>query len=122
MYAIRSYYEKMEDEASVVEILEYEIPYGQGHVFGAPRPIKASLMEETAPPREIVITSYSIHYTKLYDIIIAMNQTVIKNNDNLASYLEQYTLPGDNIDLSVMRANVPTELTVTLGTRPAPSS
>jgi cyclic-di-GMP phosphodiesterase TipF (flagellum assembly factor) len=46
--------EKMEDEASVVEILEYEIPYGQGHVFGAPRPIKASLMEETAPPREMV--------------------------------------------------------------------
>jgi len=56
------------------------------------------------------------------DLIIAMNQTVIKNNDNLASYLEQYTLPGDNIDLTVMRANVPTELTVTLGTRPAPSS
>jgi len=56
------------------------------------------------------------------DIIIAMNQTVIKNNDNLASYLEQYTLPGDNIDLTVMRANIPTDLTVTLGTRPSPSS
>ena len=56
------------------------------------------------------------------DIIIAMNQTVIKNNDNLASYLEQYTLPGDKIDLTVMRANIPTDLTVALGTRPAPLS
>jgi cyclic-di-GMP phosphodiesterase TipF (flagellum assembly factor) len=53
-YGITMVAEKMEDEASVVEILEYEIPYGQGHVFGAPRPIKASLMEETAPPREMV--------------------------------------------------------------------
>ncbi len=53
-YGITVVAEKMEDEASVVEILEYEIPYGQGHVFGAPRPIKASLMEETAPPREMV--------------------------------------------------------------------
>ena len=46
--------EKIEDEASVVEILEYDIPYGQGHVFGAPRPIKSSLMEATAPPQELV--------------------------------------------------------------------
>jgi cyclic-di-GMP phosphodiesterase TipF (flagellum assembly factor) len=46
--------EKIEDEASVVEILEYDIPYGQGHIFGAPRPIKASLMEETAPPEALV--------------------------------------------------------------------
>lgn len=53
-YGITMVAEKIEDEASVVEILEYEIPYGQGHVFGAPRPIKASLMEETAPPREMV--------------------------------------------------------------------
>lgn len=53
-YGITMVAEKMEDEASVVEILEYDIPYGQGHVFGAPRPIKASLMEETAPPRDVV--------------------------------------------------------------------
>ena len=46
--------EKVEDEASVLEILEYEIPYGQGHVFGAPRPIKSSLMEETAPSPDFV--------------------------------------------------------------------
>jgi cyclic-di-GMP phosphodiesterase TipF (flagellum assembly factor) len=53
-YAITLIAEKIEDEASVVEILEYEIPYGQGHVFGAPRPIKASLMEDTQPPKALL--------------------------------------------------------------------
>ena len=51
-YGVTMIAEKLEDEASVVEILEYDIPYGQGHVFGSPRPIKASLMEETAPPSD----------------------------------------------------------------------
>ncbi len=55
------------------------------------------------------------------DIIIAMNQTVIKNNDDLASYLEQYTLPGDRIVLTVIRADSPTDVVVTLGVRPAPT-
>ena len=53
-YGVTLVAEKIEDEASVVEILEYDIPYGQGHIFGAPRPIKASLMEETAPPSELM--------------------------------------------------------------------
>lgn len=53
-YGITLVAEKIEDEASVVEILEYSIPLGQGHIFGAPRPIKSSLMEETAPPPEMV--------------------------------------------------------------------
>ncbi|MAN74588.1 MAG: diguanylate phosphodiesterase [Henriciella sp.] len=46
--------EKMEEEVSVVEVLEYDIPFGQGHVFGAPKPIKSSLMQETAPPQEFI--------------------------------------------------------------------
>lgn len=53
-YGITVIGEKMEEESSVVEILELDIPFGQGHVFGVPRPIKASLMEETAPPEHIV--------------------------------------------------------------------
>jgi S1-C subfamily serine protease len=54
------------------------------------------------------------------DIIIAMNNQTIKNNDNLASYLEQNTLPGDNLTLTVIRGNSQIDVTVTLGTRPAP--
>jgi cyclic-di-GMP phosphodiesterase TipF (flagellum assembly factor) len=46
--------EKVENEKSVIEILEFAIPYGQGHVFGAPRPIKGSLLEETAPPPDFL--------------------------------------------------------------------
>jgi cyclic-di-GMP phosphodiesterase TipF (flagellum assembly factor) len=46
--------EKVENEKSVIEILEFAIPYGQGHVFGAPRPIKGSLLEETAPPPDFM--------------------------------------------------------------------
>jgi len=49
-YQISLIADRIEDEASVAEILDFQIPYGQGHVFGTPRPIKASLMEETTPP------------------------------------------------------------------------
>lgn len=54
------------------------------------------------------------------DIIIAMNGTVIKNNDDLASYLEQNTLPGDIVDFTVVRGGSPTNVLVTLGVRPPP--
>jgi cyclic-di-GMP phosphodiesterase, flagellum assembly factor TipF len=53
-YGVDLIAEKVESEKSVIEILEFEIPYGQGHVFGAPRPIKGSLLEETAPPPDFV--------------------------------------------------------------------
>ena len=58
---------------------------------------------------------------KVDDIIIAMNNQPIKNNDDLASYLEQNTLPGDNLVLTVVRGNTQLDITVTLGTRPAPT-
>ena len=56
------------------------------------------------------------------DIIIGMNNQTIRNNDDLASYLEEHTLPGDIIDITVMRNNeqIP-PVQVTLGTRPAPT-
>lgn len=53
-YGIDLIAEKVEAEKSVIELLEYGIPFGQGHVFGAPRPIKGSLLEETAPPPDFV--------------------------------------------------------------------
>ena len=54
------------------------------------------------------------------DIIIAMNNQTIKNNDDLASYLEESTLPGNSLLLTVVRGNSQTDVTVILGTRPAP--
>jgi S1-C subfamily serine protease len=53
------------------------------------------------------------------DIIIAMNDQTIKNNDDLASYLEAYTMPGDNLVLTVVREHSQIPITITLGTRPA---
>lgn len=53
-YGVELIVEKVEDEKSVIEVLDYDISYGQGHVFGAPRPIKGSLLEETAPPPDFM--------------------------------------------------------------------
>ncbi|MAP93604.1 MAG: diguanylate phosphodiesterase [Ponticaulis sp.] len=53
-YGVDLIAEKVEDEREVVEVLDFDIAYGQGHVFGAPRPIKGTLMEETAPTSEFI--------------------------------------------------------------------
>ncbi|MCW3999582.1 MAG: trypsin-like peptidase domain-containing protein [Candidatus Bathyarchaeota archaeon] len=53
------------------------------------------------------------------DIIIGMNNQTIKNNDDLASYLEQNTSPGDVINLTVVRDGSQISVAVTLGPRPA---
>jgi S1-C subfamily serine protease len=57
---------------------------------------------------------------RVNDIIIALNQTTIKNNDDLASYLEEKTLPGQTLTITVVRGGVNTDVNVVLGTRPPP--
>lgn len=54
-YGIDLIAERVESEQAVLEVLDLDVPYGQGHLFGAPRAIKESLMEETAPPREFLL-------------------------------------------------------------------
>ncbi|MFT3998220.1 MAG: EAL domain-containing protein [Asticcacaulis sp.] len=49
-YGIEVVAEKVENERQVVDILEIEIPYAQGHLFGEPRAIKEQVLAETAPP------------------------------------------------------------------------
>ena len=56
------------------------------------------------------------------DIIIAVNGTRIVNGDNLAAYLEEHTLPGQTINLTIVRNNLTMTLPVELGTRPPPPS
>ncbi len=51
-YGIDIVAERIEAETQVLEILDLDVPYAQGHLFGPPRAIKDSLMEETAPPRD----------------------------------------------------------------------
>jgi S1-C subfamily serine protease len=54
------------------------------------------------------------------DIIIALNGTPIRNNDDLASYLEENTLPGQSLSITVVRGSSTRNLSVTLETRPPP--
>lgn len=63
-------------------------------------------------------------HLQVNDIIVALNGVTIKNNDDLASYLEEYTLPGEEITISVIRgdSDEPISVKVTLGTRPTPTT
>lgn len=54
-YGVDLIAERIEHEDTVLEVLDLDVPYGQGHLFGAPRAIKESLMEETAPPRDFYL-------------------------------------------------------------------
>jgi S1-C subfamily serine protease len=53
------------------------------------------------------------------DIIIAINGTRITGIDDLSAYLEEYTLPGQTIDLTVVRNNETITVSLELGSRPA---
>jgi len=55
------------------------------------------------------------------DIIVAMNGNLIRNNDDLASYMEEKTLPNQNLVLTVVRGGSTVDVTIVLGTRPAPT-
>ena len=55
------------------------------------------------------------------DIVIAINETRITNMDDLSTYLEEYTLPGQTINVTIVRNNQTMTLAVELGTRPPPS-
>lgn len=54
-YGVDLIAERIESENAVLEVLDLDVPYGQGHLFGAPRAIKESLMEETAPPKDFLL-------------------------------------------------------------------
>lgn len=42
--------DKIESEATVVEVLELDVAYGEGHLFGEPRPVRDDVLEEAAQP------------------------------------------------------------------------
>jgi len=56
------------------------------------------------------------------DIIVKVGEQRIVNLDDLSTYLEEHTLPGQTINLTIVRSNETTPLSVTLGTRPAIST
>ncbi|MGA3191971.1 MAG: trypsin-like peptidase domain-containing protein [Candidatus Bathyarchaeia archaeon] len=55
------------------------------------------------------------------DILIAINNTRIKNTDDLSTCLEESTSPGQTISVVVVRNDENLTLSLTLGTRPPPA-
>jgi S1-C subfamily serine protease len=56
------------------------------------------------------------------DIIIAINGTRIRNGDEMSSYLEENTLPGQTVNVNIARVNQTLTLQIVLGHRPPPPS
>jgi cyclic-di-GMP phosphodiesterase TipF (flagellum assembly factor) len=51
-YGIELVAEKIEDEATVVELLELDLALAQGHLFGTPKPLKDGVLAEADAARE----------------------------------------------------------------------
>ena len=54
------------------------------------------------------------------DIIVGINGTRMRNGDDVISYLEANTLPGETVIMEVVRDNQTLEIPVVLGKRPPP--
>ena len=53
-YNIELVAEKVESERQVIDILELNIGFGQGHLFGEPRAIKEAVLSEAGPPPNVI--------------------------------------------------------------------
>lgn len=53
------------------------------------------------------------------DILIAVNGTRITGIDSLSAYLEEYTLPGQTVELTIIRDNQITTVSLVLESRPS---
>ena len=49
--------EKIEHERQVIDVLELDIGYGQGHLFGEPRAIRDAVLAEADPPASFMQTT-----------------------------------------------------------------
>jgi cyclic-di-GMP phosphodiesterase TipF (flagellum assembly factor) len=56
-YGVEVIAEKVEEERQIIDILELDIAYGQGHLFGEPRPIKDSVLAEASPAPDLMRTN-----------------------------------------------------------------
>jgi len=54
------------------------------------------------------------------DIMVGINGTRMRNGDDVISYLEANTLPGETVTMDVVRDNQTIEILIVLGKRPPP--
>ena len=55
------------------------------------------------------------------DTIIGINGARIRNGDDLSTYLEENTLPGQTVSLTIVRSDQNMTVSLVLGARPAPT-
>ena len=53
-YGIDLIADRIEDERTVVELLDLDIRFGQGHLFGQPRPLREGAVENPGPAMRVV--------------------------------------------------------------------
>lgn len=53
-YGVEVIAEKVESERQIVDVLELDVSFGQGHLFGEPRAIREQVLAETDPPPEFL--------------------------------------------------------------------
>jgi len=56
-YGLDLIVEKIETEREVIEVVELDVDYGQGYLFGEPRPLKDSELDDTIPEPEAITDS-----------------------------------------------------------------
>lgn len=56
-YGVEVIIEKVESERQIVDILELDMAFGQGHLFGEPRAIRDAILAEADPPAEFMRTT-----------------------------------------------------------------
>ncbi|MDW8033759.1 MAG: trypsin-like peptidase domain-containing protein [Nitrososphaerota archaeon] len=54
------------------------------------------------------------------DVLISIDGHLVRNNDDIAMILEEYTYPGKTVNLTIVRNNRVMTIPVTLGKRPPP--
>jgi S1-C subfamily serine protease len=89
-------------------------------ITSPPSPAEAAKLQGSPPGDDATIAGATIPIGG--DIILAINGTRIINGDALSTYLEENTLPGNTLILTIKRNGITTlmNVTLTLGTRPEP--
>ena len=71
-------------------------------------------------PGTTQVVVQGVQYLTGGDVIVSINGTKIVNYDALASYDEQYTLPGQTINVGIVRNDQLMSVSLVLGARPPP--
>jgi cyclic-di-GMP phosphodiesterase TipF (flagellum assembly factor) len=53
-YGVETIVEKVESERQIVDILDLDMAFGQGHLFGEPRAIRDAILAEADPPADFI--------------------------------------------------------------------